>query len=124
MSNCYLHRYDWPFSTLDSYFHSTLFSSLFDYAPHAIIKSEDDKSYTLVFDVPGFKQDEVNVEVDNSYLTVSAKNKTRSYSQSVYLGHEIDAAAPEAELKDGVLTVTLARRVLPEPRKVPIKSSV
>lgn len=120
------YNHDWPsIFALDSYFSPSFFRSFFDYDAHTYArKSDDGKSYSLSFDVPGFKHDEISVKIENGVLTVSAENKARSYSQSVSLGRELDTSAPEAELKNGVLEVKLAHKVLPEPRKIPIKSSV
>lgn len=118
----YLERYDWPFSLLDS-----CFSSLLGRPSHATIKKSDDKSYVVYFEIPGFKQDEVKLEIDGPLLTVRAENTQRSYTETLSLlslGRDFDTDTVSAELRDGILKVTLARKALPEPRKVPIKSSV
>ncbi len=124
--NYNLQRYDWPsVFTLDSYFYPSFLRPFFDIEPlAAFAKSSYNKSYSISFDVPGFKADEVNVEIQDGFLTVDAKNKTRSYRQSISLPRELDTSAPNAELKDGVLSVQLARKQLPQSQKIAIKSGV
>jgi len=107
-----LESYNWPTSLFDSYFYPTYMRSFFDYAPVSVFnKLEDGKAYTISFDLPGFKSDEIEVLVENGILSIDAKNKTRSYSESVTLPRAVSAENPFAELKDGILTVSLAPRL-------------
>ena len=37
---------------------------------------ETDTNYELAIDLPGFKKDEIHIELKNGYLTISAENNT------------------------------------------------
>ena len=78
----------------------------------------------IEMDIPGFEKKDVNVEVDNKYLTITAKRedshvdneknyirKERSYgkfSRSFYIGN-VPEQDIEAEFKDGILTVSIPK---------------
>ena len=95
---------------------------------------ETDNAYELDIDLPGFKKDEVNLKLDQGYLTISAskgldkddKDKDGRYirreryagacSRSFYVG---DAVTPQdigAKFEDGILKVHLPKAApqLPE----------
>ena len=95
---------------------------------------ETENSYELDIDLPGFKKDEVNLKLDQGYLTISAskgldkddKDKDGRYirreryagacSRSFYVG---DAVTPQdigAKFEDGILKIHLPKAApqLPE----------
>ncbi len=81
---------------------------------------EKDGKYNIVLDAPGYDKDDIKLECDNGYLTISAektseekdegKNYIRrerhygKFSRSFYVG-DIDADAIEAEFKKGTLKI-------------------
>ena len=85
---------------------------------------EKDNKYHIEMDVPGFKKEDIKIDLDNNYLTVKAEKKTmdkdeskkyirreRAYSKferSIYLG---DASQDniDAEFKDGTLTIVVPK---------------
>jgi HSP20 family protein len=94
----------------------------------ALDVAETDKDYTVTLDLPGVAKNQVNVSIDGRVVKVEAKSQTedekkdgdrivyseRSTSQfarSFKLASEIDQAASSAKLENGVLTLTLAKRV-------------
>ena len=82
---------------------------------------ETDSGYEVDIDLPGFKKDEINAQLDNGYLTISAskgldkeeKNKEGKYirkeryagamSRSFYVGDEVTQADIKARYEDGIL---------------------
>ena len=102
---------------------------------------ETEDTYEVDMDLPGFKKDEINVDLKNGYLTVSAakgldkdeKDKNGKYirqerytgamSRSFYVGD----VAPEdvkAKFEDGILQISLPKAVkkaLPMPTTVSIE---
>ncbi len=86
---------------------------------------EDDKSYSLKFDIPGVSKDQVKLEIDKDRLTVRAERKEEkksetkkkylsemyygSYVRSFTLPTTIDEKAVEAKFENGVLTVTIPK---------------
>ena len=103
------------------------------------IKDEGDH-YLLEADLPGFKKEDVNIDVDDGYLTISATRKSEyedkdkkgnyvrcersygSYTRSFSLDG-INTDNIGAELTDGVLKVTLPKeeKTLPKTRRLAIK---
>jgi len=101
------------------------------YPPHNVVK-EDDFKFTLELAVAGFKQEHIDIEVNDGVLTIkgdrparreqnkyvhkgiSARNWKKSFRLSEYT--EVNGA----DLQDGILTVSL-EVVLPaekQPRKI------
>ena len=95
---------------------------------------ELDGSYELDVDLPGFKKDEVNVELKNGYLTIQAakgldKDKTDkkgkyirqeryagSCSRSFYVGTDLQPKDVSAKFTDGILELTFPKEA---PKKEP-----
>ena len=88
---------------------------------------EGKENYRISIDLPGFKKDEVNVELKNGYLTVSAakgldkeeENREGRYirqeryagacSRSFYVGN-VSPDEVKCKYDSGVLTLTLPRK--------------
>lgn len=95
------------------------------------IYEKGDKSY-IEMDIPGFKKEDINVDVANKYLTITAtredknedkeKNyvrKERSYgkfTRSFYIGN-VSEDDISAEFKDGILTVSIPKEHKEESKK-------
>lgn len=94
----------------------------------ALDVAETAKDYTVTLDLPGVQKDQVQVSIDGRVVKVTAGSKTEDekkdgdrivyrersasqYARSFRLGSEIDQAASSAKLDNGVLTLTLAKRV-------------
>ena len=99
---------------------------------------ETDTSYELDVDLPGFKKDEINVDLQNGYLTIQAskgldkdqKDQQGRYirqeryagacSRSFYVG-DVKAEDVKAKYESGVLTVLIPKK---EPKKIVSGTSV
>lgn len=92
------------------------------------IKDHND-SYEMVIDLPGFKKDEISVELENGYLTISAargldkdeqeKESGRyirreryagSCNRSFYVGEDITHEDIKAEFKHGILKLVIPKK--------------
>lgn len=74
--------------------------------------TQDDKSYTLTFDVPGIAKDQLNIGIEGSIVRIETKEGApRQYKQAYELPQDIDVASSEARLENGVLTLKLGKRV-------------
>ena len=98
--------------------------------------SEDDKALFVRASLPGFKREEVDIEVHDGVLTIKAENAeetestTRRYhrrerrvgsvSRRVALPDTVVEDGIKAELADGVLTLTLQKTEKEQPRKIKI----
>ncbi|MGH7996809.1 MAG: Hsp20/alpha crystallin family protein [Opitutaceae bacterium] len=89
----------------------------------------EDKDNTYVrADLPGVSRNDLNVEMVEGYLSVSATRKqkhgeeeeTYSFSRSINVPDDVQADKVAASFEDGVLTVTLPKREETKPKKVPV----
>ncbi len=99
---------------------------------------ETESHFVLSFDVPGLSKDDIKIEVEGDLLTVSGERKfdaertknsvhhtERSYgrfTRSFTLPKGTDTSNLEANYKDGVLHIAVAKSEAAKPRKVEIKS--
>ena len=72
---------------------------------------EHDDHYEIVIDLPGFKKDQINLELQNGYLTVSAAKGLDSF----YIGDTVTEADVKAKFEDGVLNICVPKA---EPKKL------
>jgi HSP20 family protein len=97
-----------------------------------------DNQLTVEAHLPNFEQDDVNIQVENNALVISAErhekeeDKAKKYvvresSSSFYrriaLPERVDTDKVEAHLDDGILKVTVPLTPLPEPKKIAIAAS-
>ena len=93
---------------------------------------ETDNTYELDVDLPGFKKDEVQLDLKDGYLTISAakglnkdqEDKKGKYirqeryagacSRSFFVGEGIEPRDVSAKFEDGILRVSLPKRVKKE----------
>lgn len=108
------------------------------YQSFRIDVSEDDKSYTVHAEVPGVAKDDMQITIDAQRVTIAAETKreterkegarslhverhTGSWFRSFTLPTEVDEAASVAKYDNGVLELTLAKRVPQAARKLSIQ---
>ena len=89
---------------------------------------EHDDGYTLEMDLPGFKKEEIQIELNNGYMTISAakgldedeKDKksgkyirreryTGSCQRSFYVGEDVTEEDIKAEFKHGILKLFIPK---------------
>ena len=89
---------------------------------------EHDEGYELDIDLPGFKKDEINVELENGYLTISAakgldkdgQDKKGKYirneryagamQRSFYVGDAVTQEDIKAKFEDGILKLSIPKK--------------
>jgi len=103
-----------------------------NYPPYNIIK-HDAENWSIELAVAGFKRSELDVELAEGVLTISAKSETTDEQEYVHRGLAKraftrkwtladDVVVRDASLTDGVLSIKL-ERIIPEekkPRKIDI----
>ena len=89
---------------------------------------EDDGNVYARFELPGFKKDEVSLEVENSVLTVKVERKSGkegeeeiNLSRSVSLPDDVVCDKALAKYEDGVLTVTVPKAPEKKARAIAIE---
>ena len=103
------------------------------YGKHAknIMKTdvkETDNSYELDIDLPGFKKEDINVQLDNGYLTIAASKSLEkedehekshyirqerysgSMSRSFYVGDDVKQEEIHAKYEDGILKLAVPKK--------------
>ena len=89
---------------------------------------EHDAGYELDVDLPGFKKDEINIELENGYLTISAakgldkdeQDKKGKYirkeryagamQRSFYVGDAVTEEDVKAKFEDGILKLSIPKK--------------
>ena len=89
---------------------------------------ETDSGYEVDIDLPGFKKDEINIQLDNGYLSISAakgldkdeQDKEGKYirkeryagsmSRSFYVGENVEQEDIKAEFKHGILKLFVPKK--------------
>ena len=89
---------------------------------------EHDTGYELDVDLPGFKKDETNIELENGYLTISAakgldkdeQDKKGKYirkeryagamQRSFYVGDAVTEEDVKAKFEDGILKLSIPKK--------------
>jgi len=75
---------------------------------------QDDKSWTLSLDVPGFTREDLAVGIEGAVVRIDSKAEAKRQFKAAYeLPQDIDVAASAARLENGVLTLKLGKRVPP-----------
>lgn len=100
---------------------------------------ETDNSYELDIDLPGFKKDEIQINLENGYLTIQAakgldkdeQDKKGRYihqeryagqcSRSFYVGDGIKSEDVNAKFEDGILKISMPKAA---PKQLPPKNSI
>ena len=88
---------------------------------------ENDKSYVIDVDLPGFKKENIKVDVDNGYLNINAtmdeskdeeeKGKfirreryTGECSRSFFIGDDIEDDDIQAKFENGILCIEVPKK--------------
>jgi len=94
MSRNELSVFNHDFDLFDPFFSDTFFAPERheEHHSHELLKTdviENEKNYELVMDVPGVKKEDVQINLENGYLTVTAnKNEKNDESKKNYVRRE------------------------------------
>ncbi len=139
---------------LDNFLRDTFFSHTFGH-PLNIIKNvtlrpaievvQCKDNYKVKVQLPGIKKDNIEVEMDNDFMTITAETHEEKeeqqeadknaryhtsefrygkYQRTISFDQPIKAEEAEAQYKDGVLTVTVPKQKIEDskPKKLTIKT--
>ena len=89
---------------------------------------EDDKNFFVRLELPGVKKDAISLEFENAVLTLSSDHSETKKSEQTSYSFKRSIALPEgaapdkvtANLKDGILTVTIPKREVAEKRLIKV----
>jgi HSP20 family protein len=101
--------------------------------------AEGDGDVTVKMAVPGVDKDQISISVDDHVLNVRGETKKEteqkkknyyrqeirygSFARAVRLPAEVDAGKTAAELKNGMLTITLPKSKTPKAQSIRINAS-
>ena len=107
----------------------------FSFAPRFDVKETND-AYVLKADLPGVKEEDLDVSLSGNMLTISGNKEEEhkeegeqyyamersygSFARSFSLPESVDGEHVTAELKDGVLTLHVPKRAESQPKKIAI----
>lgn len=135
-----IRRWD-PFREMEDMFGrmSMLMQDYFrDQTPSALADIEEtDDSFIVELDVPGARPDDINLDLRDNELRMTASIKEREHTgvlrhkarrvgdieQVVTLPGEVDPDQVDATLHDGVLTVRLGKATATQPRRIEIRGT-
>jgi len=99
--------------------------------------AEYENESVLIAEMPGIQKENVKISIDNGYITIGGERKpyemsegskwirneisAGTFNRTIELPHEIDTNNISAELKDGILRVTLPKAEKIKPREISIK---
>ncbi|MEN9438034.1 MAG: hypothetical protein RIR09_2689 [Pseudomonadota bacterium] len=74
--------------------------------------TQDETAFSLSLDVPGIAKDQLGIAIEGAVVRITSKEgATRQYRAAYELPQDIDAALSTAKLENGVLSLTLAKKV-------------
>ena len=135
---------DWmgfPFRGFESDVDRKLYGKHAAHVMKTDLKVHDD-GYELKVDLPGFKKDQIELQLENGYLTITAakgleeedtdkkgrivhqERYSGSMSRSFYVGENVTEEDVKARFEDGVLTLDFPKEkpaALPERRTIMIE---
>lgn len=110
-----------------------------DYFAPACEIVDNEKFYSIALDMPGIKEEDIDLEVKENKLTISAERKLvreekdnvlrserhyGSYARVFSLPQDVKADSIEAKFENGVLEVVLPKEEKAQPRKIAINGNV
>lgn len=126
---------------------SDLFNTIFADGPHTSLAqsepnlpldiSETDDEYIIRGSLPGYKRDEISLEIDEGVLTISAQHSEEheeqnerfhrrerrfgSVARRLRLPDDLAEGDPNAEFADGVLTLRLPKAEKRLPKRIEVR---
>lgn len=121
-----------PFGSVDDFFRDFGFKNSLREIDRAIpIRmdiSETENAYKITAEMPGLKKEDIQIKVESNHVSISAEIRRETEKKdgatllrseryvgqqfrSFSLDHEIDDAKAEAKYQDGILELTLPKRL-------------
>ena len=102
----------------------------------AVNLAEDDKNYIAKVEVPGIKPEDIDIQVEDRYVTISGHTKNESeqkqkkyhlreiyessFTRTFMLPGQVDVDNIQANCKDGILTLTMPKSAQSTIKKIKI----
>jgi len=105
-------------------FFDNVFSDIttFSPLPNLDSKKQEDGSLSISVDLPGVQESDVSIEMIENVISIKGERKTATSSYSINRSFTVpegyDSENITAELKNGVLQLTIPGKPLPPPKEV------
>jgi HSP20 family protein len=123
--------------SFDSMVHRVFGTAGVDLTPFpAVDVREADDSYTIEVELPGYSQDDVNLELKDGVLSISSvardesektagagSRRARPFARRFSVPKDVDVDRIDAAFTNGLLVVTLNKQPEAQPRKIEILSN-
>lgn len=112
------------FSLLNDGINSIIDSSLDSYKFRTLVEEHDD-SYVITAQVPGMNKDDISIEAKDGTITIDGKkeinnNMDSNIHREFSIGDDVNESKASAEVKDGILTLTLPKKAKKKARAIKI----
>jgi len=121
---------------MDEFFNEAVANRSSTFTP-SINVSETEDQFSIEVEVPGMNKDDININVENSTLTISGERKQKSeendrrfhrvethygtFNRSFQLPDHVDEDSIEASYSNGVLEITMGKREEKLKKQIAIK---
>jgi HSP20 family molecular chaperone IbpA len=100
------------FRSFDRSFERFVNDAFFTQAARGFEIRQDDKAWTVSLDLPGLAREDLGITIEGTVVKIETRKEARRQFKAAYeLPQEIDVDATSARLENGVLTLTLAKKV-------------
>ena len=98
------------------------------YDQPAVDLYEDEQNFYARFELPGINKDKVDLELENSVLTIHSQESSETdaklsrsrFERSISVPDGVDLNKVSAAMKDGILTVTMPKAEARKPRQISV----
>ena len=119
------------YDLFDDFFNDEFFSRKEKNLMKTDIREKKDK-YIIDMDLPGFQKENINIDLNNGYLSITAKENSEKEdeeqegkylrqeryigecSRSFYIGDEVEEDNIKAEFKNGILKIEIPKKEIKE----------
>jgi HSP20 family protein len=109
------------FKNLDELVNSALDMTTESFS-HKLTLSEDDANYYLHLDVPGYKNSEIDINVEGSNLSIKARNEKRGvFSRTISLWSGLNTDKITGRIEDGILVISLPKVEKVKSKKIKVE---
>jgi len=128
-----------PFAEMDRWFDRAagagrvpgLFDQVFENTARSFrvdIYDDGENAYHVVAELPGVNKEDVDIQLENAVLTITATRKTKAgeqeqearFSRSITISDDIDSEQVSAKLEDGLLKVALPKAEARKPKAITV----
>jgi len=106
---------------------NSLFNGLNDLSPRDLMirkkscVSDTGDVYVAEVELAGFSKKDINISITDGVVELEAKNKDRSQKFKLHLNDLVSEDHVSAEMKNGLLKLTLPKKTVSEAKQIEIK---